>query len=773
MILFLILTPILIVGSVFGISESFGENGTWYVGEGLKQGDYFSYQICHVDYKDCKELQFDFWIEKSIMRDSDSFWLLQTRVLEENQIVLGQMELGKIVPEPVTYDVDFSDYAKVFKSTFGWLSAYTASEDHSIKGPKDLIDPKGKMVPIGGIQLVSIGTETISTPVGEFETVIWNFTPTSKQNKIWLVDDFPFPVKAKLFNHLIEEAVVEYEFELIDYKQDVTENPFLESFAETKEFGYGESNVLQHEGMDLMISGTYQRDIITSNEFNEGILTLRLFDRNSNQNAQSVTYQLEISRDDKILLNNPYYSKGPFQVKIQPDSDCDQSEFWKCIMHISPPGVSSPPPGFNYTTTYEGTLTVKGPVFDKPGNYKINTRLDWAQFNDTIITDSLNFELYLEIREYLFSKSKYIPLSISSEQHVYGKNQTATILIKNEDDIYSSIFNLDIIDPRETSIKDQSCFVYEKPPNDILEPRSELEITWDIKNCNFELMPGVWEFSSNLTSGDKLTGLTKSLGIELVENLDLYYFPDPDNVKTKNQKNFMSNPTKGTYQIVTGKKTFDSPYEVISGNIDYLYITQGTLHFKTAESPGDVTLHVQRPSAITHTSKTCLTGQPSGTLNPLGGTVYNFTIQKPARELILLSNSSFQDFIVNLSSDPAEIWFQFSNPLVPSTVYPHCQKPLEWTKQDAGLWSKGKLSHLHFASMIQLLIEHYIIDGPRVAWEAPFPYDYKSAISEKITDFPSWLSATAGWWNEGKISDEEFLNSLEYLIKTKIIKFEN
>ena len=30
--------------------------GTWYVGEGLKTGDYFSYDLCHIDYKDCSEL---------------------------------------------------------------------------------------------------------------------------------------------------------------------------------------------------------------------------------------------------------------------------------------------------------------------------------------------------------------------------------------------------------------------------------------------------------------------------------------------------------------------------------------------------------------------------------------------------------------------------------------------------------------------------------------------------------------------------------------------
>ena len=36
--------------------------GEWYVGEGLKIGDYFSYRLCHVDYKECVDFQMDFWI---------------------------------------------------------------------------------------------------------------------------------------------------------------------------------------------------------------------------------------------------------------------------------------------------------------------------------------------------------------------------------------------------------------------------------------------------------------------------------------------------------------------------------------------------------------------------------------------------------------------------------------------------------------------------------------------------------------------------------------
>ena len=40
--------------------------GTWYVGEGLKHGDYFEYELCHVDYQDCAEFEMHLWIEDTI-----------------------------------------------------------------------------------------------------------------------------------------------------------------------------------------------------------------------------------------------------------------------------------------------------------------------------------------------------------------------------------------------------------------------------------------------------------------------------------------------------------------------------------------------------------------------------------------------------------------------------------------------------------------------------------------------------------------------------------
>ena len=37
-------------------------DGDWYVGEGLEIGDYFQYEMCHTDYKDCSKFVMSMWI---------------------------------------------------------------------------------------------------------------------------------------------------------------------------------------------------------------------------------------------------------------------------------------------------------------------------------------------------------------------------------------------------------------------------------------------------------------------------------------------------------------------------------------------------------------------------------------------------------------------------------------------------------------------------------------------------------------------------------------
>ena len=47
-------------------SDEVPAGSSWYAGEGLKKGDFFSYTMCHVDYKECAKFELDMWIKGDI-----------------------------------------------------------------------------------------------------------------------------------------------------------------------------------------------------------------------------------------------------------------------------------------------------------------------------------------------------------------------------------------------------------------------------------------------------------------------------------------------------------------------------------------------------------------------------------------------------------------------------------------------------------------------------------------------------------------------------------
>jgi len=83
-----------------------------------------------------------------------------------------------------------------------------------------------------------------------------------------------------------------------------------------------------------------------------------------------------------------------------------------------------------------------------------------------------------------------------------------------------------------------------------------------------------------------------------------------------------------------------------------------------------------------------------------------------------------------------------------------------WIKDQAEWWVAGSISDIEFVNSIQYLIKEKIIVIP--------PTD--SAAQEGPKDIPEWVKNNVRWWSIGSISDKEFVSALQYLIKQGIIK---
>ena len=225
--------------SIFGFSNlSYGQGtgtaggvnveGSWYLGEGLKDGDYFEYSLCEIDLNDCAPIKLKLWIKGTIPYETESLWDVRVVIIDGNKIIKGSMGLGKTSPEPITFDDDLFHYAIAFKSSLAWLGAFaTGTEGDRIHGPQEFTYPAwGKIGAIGGAQLIPIRAETIIIPAGTVDTVVVGWY-SGDWNEIWIVDDFPYPVKALTYTWITTGIPpIMHQYTLLDYEENVMDDPF-------------------------------------------------------------------------------------------------------------------------------------------------------------------------------------------------------------------------------------------------------------------------------------------------------------------------------------------------------------------------------------------------------------------------------------------------------------------------------------------------------------------------------------------------------------------
>jgi len=109
-----------------------------------------------------------------------------------------------------------------------------------------------------------------------------------------------------------------------------------------------------------------------------------------------------------------------------------------------------------------------------------------------------------------------------------------------------------------------------------------------------------------------------------------------------------------------------------------------------------------------------------------------------------------------------------SSILIPNSFAQEETKIPNWIKNVAGWWANNEISEKEFLAGIEYLINNNII------FLSFIPCGGAAAIAASDPTFnvkliPNWVKNNAGWWAEDKISDDDFIAGIEYLIKNKII----
>ena len=149
---------------------------------------------------------------------------------------------------------------------------------------------------------------------------------------------------------------------------------------------------------------------------------------------------------------------------------------------------------------------------------------------------------------------------------------------------------------------------------------------------------------------------------------------------------------------------------------------------------------------------------------PSGDTIEN--IIRPTRE------GEF-DFIAQITSNhstgPYEIHVIHKEMVIGPAVFMvvsetedvmKTQNVPEWVKNNAGWWSEGLIGNNDFVEAIQYLINQNIIKIP------PTSIGTETGANE----IPEWVKNNAGWWSGGLIETSDFLKGIQFLVEQGIIK---
>lgn len=82
-----------------------------------------------------------------------------------------------------------------------------------------------------------------------------------------------------------------------------------------------------------------------------------------------------------------------------------------------------------------------------------------------------------------------------------------------------------------------------------------------------------------------------------------------------------------------------------------------------------------------------------------------------------------------------------------------------WIKNNAGWWSEGIVGDQEFVQSIQFLIKEEILS-----------VTVTESVATESQDIPIWVKNNAGWWSEGLISERDFVKGVEFLISQGIIR---
>jgi hypothetical protein len=498
--------------------------------------------------------------------------------------------------------------------------------------------------------------------------------------------------------------------------------------------------------------------IITSDNSGDRSLQFRFFDANTNTTINNVSFFVNATKGDKILMHELFYTHtGYLTIKFQPGGEDGKYTVY---------GDTDPVLGGLGSQNDE--VTVLGPILTEGGLYHFHMELLALDFSNELITSNPpKFDSYLSVGD------------VSTQDVTYQNNSYNTTLISYYDK--TSNFNFDEstkqfswnmpFDWNVNRFQDRPIFIHE-------ELRVPKSLTAFSNTPTYAASAQGYGLTGSRIIVDPYT-----IGDYMIVHLFLNKFDLVNMAKTvpsgTSDIEFKVAPEQPNVQSSASLLTDFGGWHVKLGwNPTSLSAnSQNNLHIRFFDSftekqvTGDVNYDIQildKDQSVlwSKIDAVAQNGADTQTINlPING-IYSIVIK-------------VKSIITNGLPDTTRIGMARGNVVIPSTVIEDDSLTQstnqsnstsqnqsgqtivipQWIRNDAKWWQQGQIDDSTFASGIQYLIKQGVIQLPPTASGQPSPG----------IQIPQWVKANAGLWANGQIDDSTFAAGIQYLIKIGII----
>ena len=186
----------------------------WYPGEGMTKGLMVKYRISNVDLNNGAPFIATLWFKE---QNDKGDWITDVIIQEESRVLKGEMLFSALSLTPLVAEEskEMKPYRMALKETISWLDGYTNKIEPEPLSTGDIWGVIGA-IGGGGIQVKVFGPDKVQVPAGQYDAHIVGFH-YAVDSMIWVVDNFPLPVKARVFTIYKEHPIpVQFEYELLE-----------------------------------------------------------------------------------------------------------------------------------------------------------------------------------------------------------------------------------------------------------------------------------------------------------------------------------------------------------------------------------------------------------------------------------------------------------------------------------------------------------------------------------------------------------------------------